>query len=62
MRVFELGTIIIVLLAGANLLDWVAGKAKAAPQAQCLVQANLPDGSPVQRWRVCTQDEITATT
>lgn len=61
MRLYDL-SIIILLLAGANLLDWAISKAKPAAAPQCLVAGKLPDGSKVQRWRTCRPDEINATT
>lgn len=61
MKLYDLGASIILGISVMYAIGWLADKAKPAPSPQCLVQAKLPDGTPVQRWRDCTPDEIKAT-
>ena len=61
MKTYEIGTLIIVALAGAQLLQLGAQALSPKPLPQCMVQAATPDGATVQRWRPCTQAELAAT-
>lgn len=61
MKLCDLGASIILGISVMYAIGWLADKAKPAPAPQCLVHAKLPDGTPVQRWRDCTPDEIKAT-
>lgn len=61
MKLYDLGASIILGISVMYAIDWLADKAKPEPPPQCLVQARLSDGTPVQRWRPCTEAELAAT-
>ena len=61
MKTYELGTLIIVALAGAQLLQLGVQALTPKPAPQCMVQATTPEGATVQRWRSCTPAELAAT-
>lgn len=61
MKLYDLGASILLGISVMYAAGWLVDKAKAAPPPQCLVQATLQAGTPVQRWRPCTEAELAAT-